>query len=149
LTLFCGCCLCTRRILTCTYISANRQDMTSVPYFCCACRALATLAALGGTVARDDDGTDKLNFRACLHGFPFPGVLEKVPWVYPFRIVRVRLRVRWIGWTRFFRMWIWPFDFAMVIVVGVQSTFLLVILYCSQKWYIQFVKHGKSLFLLL
>jgi hypothetical protein len=57
--------------------------MTSVPYFCCTCRALATLAALEGTVARDDDGTDKLNFRACLHGFPFPGVLEKVPWFTP------------------------------------------------------------------
>jgi hypothetical protein len=26
-----------------------------------------------------DDGTDKLNFRACLHGSPFLGVLEKVP----------------------------------------------------------------------
>jgi hypothetical protein len=39
------------------------------------------LAALGDAVARDD-GTEKLNFRACLHGSPFPGVLEKVPWIF-------------------------------------------------------------------
>jgi hypothetical protein len=30
-------------------------------------------------VARDDS-TDKLNFPACMHGSPFPGVLEKVPY---------------------------------------------------------------------
>jgi hypothetical protein len=53
-------------------------------------------------------------FRACwkrCHGFtPFS-----------FRIVRVRLRVRWIGCARFFRMWIWPFDFAWLLL-SVLST---------------------------
>jgi hypothetical protein len=85
LTLFCGCCICTCRVLTCTYISANRQDMTSVPYFCCAGRALATLAALGDAVARDD-GTDKLNFRACLHGFPFRACLKRCHGFPPFEL---------------------------------------------------------------
>jgi hypothetical protein len=47
--------------------------MSLVQYF-----AARHLAALGGAVARDD-ATDKLNFRACMHGSLFPGVLEKVP----------------------------------------------------------------------
>jgi hypothetical protein len=52
--------------------------MTLVPYFAAHAGLSRHLAALGDAVARDD-GTDKLNFRACLHGSPFPGVLEKVP----------------------------------------------------------------------
>jgi hypothetical protein len=73
--------------------------MTSVPNLCCACRALCDIGCARGTVARDDDGTDKCNFRACLHGFRFPGVLEKVPWVYPFPLSnRARATARAMNW---------------------------------------------------
>jgi hypothetical protein len=39
-----------------------------VPTCAAHCRALCDIGCARGTVARDDDGTDKCNFRACLHG---------------------------------------------------------------------------------
>jgi hypothetical protein len=64
--------------VTCTQLSVNGQDMSLVQYFAVHAGLSQHLAALGGAVARDD-ATDKLNFRACMHGSTFPGVLEKVP----------------------------------------------------------------------
>jgi hypothetical protein len=73
--------------------------MTSVPNLCCACRALCNIGCARGTVAREDDGTDKCNFCACLHGIRFPGVLEKVPWVHPFFLSnRARATARAMDW---------------------------------------------------
>jgi hypothetical protein len=42
--------------------------MTLVPTCAAHCRALGDIGCARGTVARDDDGTDKCNFCACLHG---------------------------------------------------------------------------------
>ena len=75
--------LCTRSMELHLYI-AIRQDMTLAPTCAAHYRALCDIGCARVAVARDDDGTDKCNFRACLHGIRFPGVLEKVPWVYPF-----------------------------------------------------------------
>jgi hypothetical protein len=70
-------CLCTHSIELHLYI-ASRQDMTLVPTCAAHCRALCDIGCARVTVARDDDATDKCNFRYCLLGV-LPGVPKKVP----------------------------------------------------------------------
>jgi hypothetical protein len=52
--------------------------MTLAPTCAAHCRALCDIGCARVTVARDDDGTDKCNFRYCLPGV-LPGVPKKVP----------------------------------------------------------------------
>jgi hypothetical protein len=70
-------CLCTRSIELHLYI-ASRQDMTLAPTCAVHCRALCDIGCARVPVARDDDSTDKCNFRYCLLGV-LPGVPKKVP----------------------------------------------------------------------
>jgi hypothetical protein len=114
--------------------------MTLAPTFAAHCRALCDIGCARGTVARDDDGTDKCNFRYCLHGI-LSGRAEKGA---------NRATARAMIWMD----QIFP-DVNMAVcfwhgcccrcTVGFSTGYFVL----SGKMINSFLKHGKSAFLLL